>query len=169
MYDEPCWIPKGTRQLNASLPNVEQCGNSQWGLIDSPHLPVNGLDDAYASRSTKLPSEFPPYPTASGHLQNHTNATRTNSLGHTFTGTLGPIVTATAVSTPTADPLCPSMPDTGVTRTYDLHVAYQTIAPDGVTRNGLTVNGQFPGPLIEANWYGITQNAVMLLLTTNQG
>ncbi|CAN9224059.1 unnamed protein product [Alternaria alternata] len=44
------------------------------------------------------------------------------------------------------------MPDTGVTRTYDLHVAYQTIAPDGVTRNGLTVNGQFPGPLIEANW-----------------
>jgi hypothetical protein len=44
------------------------------------------------------------------------------------------------------------MPDTGITRTYDLHVAYQTIAPDGVTRNGLTVNGQFPGPLVEANW-----------------
>jgi hypothetical protein len=45
------------------------------------------------------------------------------------------------------------MPDTGVTRTYDLHVAYQTIAPDGVSRNGLTVNGQYPGPLVEANWY----------------
>jgi hypothetical protein len=45
------------------------------------------------------------------------------------------------------------MPDTGVTRTYELHVAYQTIAPDGVSRNGLTVNGQYPGPLVEANWY----------------
>ncbi|EOA90070.1 uncharacterized protein SETTUDRAFT_103216 [Exserohilum turcica Et28A] len=55
-------------------------------------------------------------------------------------------------STPVGDRFCPTMPDTGVTRTYDLHLAYQTIAPDGVTRNGLTVNGQFPGPLIEANW-----------------
>lgn len=54
------------------------------------------------------------------------------------------------------------MPDTGVTRTYDLHVAYQTIAPDGVTRNGLTVNGQFPGPLIEANWYEVARNDVRL-------
>jgi FtsP/CotA-like multicopper oxidase with cupredoxin domain len=44
------------------------------------------------------------------------------------------------------------MPNTGVTRTYEMNVAYQTIAPDGVTRNGLTVNGQFPGPLVEANW-----------------
>jgi FtsP/CotA-like multicopper oxidase with cupredoxin domain len=44
------------------------------------------------------------------------------------------------------------MPDTGVTRTYDLHVAYQNIAPDGVTRNGLTVHGQYLGPLVEANW-----------------
>jgi len=44
------------------------------------------------------------------------------------------------------------MPDTGVTRTYDLHVAYQTIAPDGVQKNGITVNGGYPGPLIEANW-----------------
>jgi FtsP/CotA-like multicopper oxidase with cupredoxin domain len=44
------------------------------------------------------------------------------------------------------------MPETGVTRTYDMHIAYQTIAPDGVTRNGLTINGQYPGPLVEANW-----------------
>jgi FtsP/CotA-like multicopper oxidase with cupredoxin domain len=44
------------------------------------------------------------------------------------------------------------MPDTGVTRTYELDVSYQTIAPDGVTKNGLVVNGGFPGPLIEADW-----------------
>jgi FtsP/CotA-like multicopper oxidase with cupredoxin domain len=44
------------------------------------------------------------------------------------------------------------MPDTGVTRSYDFHVSYQTIAPDGVQKNGLVVNNQFPGPLVEANW-----------------
>jgi FtsP/CotA-like multicopper oxidase with cupredoxin domain len=44
------------------------------------------------------------------------------------------------------------MPNTGVTRNYVFTVSYQTIAPDGVVKNGLVVNGQFPGPLIEANW-----------------
>jgi Multicopper oxidase len=44
------------------------------------------------------------------------------------------------------------MPDTGVTRYYDLTIARQTLAPDGVTQSLITVNGQFPGPLIEANW-----------------
>lgn len=48
--------------------------------------------------------------------------------------------------------LCGAMPDTGVTRRYDFNVGYATIAPDGVQKNGLVVNGQFPGPLIEANW-----------------
>lgn len=43
-------------------------------------------------------------------------------------------------------------PNTGVTRTYDFTVAAQTIAPDGVEKQGITVNGQFPGPQIEANW-----------------
>lgn len=43
-------------------------------------------------------------------------------------------------------------PDTGVTRYYDWTVSKQTIAPDGVNVTGLLVNGQFPGPLIEANW-----------------
>ena len=47
---------------------------------------------------------------------------------------------------------CPIMPNTGVTRSYDFHVAYQTIAPDGIERHGITINGQFPGPLIEADW-----------------
>jgi hypothetical protein len=153
-YEEPCWVPKGTDHLKGSLSNIEQCGNSQWGLIDSPHLPVDGLQDsdsngAYSSTRTEI-SPFPSYPTASGHPYNYANATASNSVGPTATGAVGS--TATAATKPKAGLLCPSMPDTGVTRTYDLHVAYQTIAPDGVTRNGLTVNGQFPGPLIEANW-----------------
>ena len=44
------------------------------------------------------------------------------------------------------------IPDTGVTRYYDFTVARQEIAPDGVTRQGMLVNGAFPGPTIEANW-----------------
>lgn len=45
------------------------------------------------------------------------------------------------------------MPDTGATREYDFTVTYQDIAPDGVTKRGVVVNGQYPGPMIEANWH----------------
>ena len=37
-------------------------------------------------------------------------------------------------------------------RTYNFNVARGTISPDGVNRSAILVNGQFPGPLIEANW-----------------
>ncbi|KAL1306441.1 hypothetical protein AAFC00_005140 [Neodothiora populina] len=43
-------------------------------------------------------------------------------------------------------------PRTGIVRTYDWTVTKQDIAPDGVNVTGLLVNGQFPGPMIEANW-----------------
>lgn len=35
---------------------------------------------------------------------------------------------------------------------YDLTVAEQVISPDGYLANCTTVNGQFPGPTIEADW-----------------
>lgn len=44
------------------------------------------------------------------------------------------------------------MPESSIVRHYDLSVGYAVIAPDGVQKNGLVVNGAFPGPLIEANW-----------------
>ncbi|KAK3995106.1 multicopper oxidase-domain-containing protein [Cladorrhinum sp. PSN332] len=43
-------------------------------------------------------------------------------------------------------------PDTGVTRSYNFNIGYTTLAPDGVTKQLMTVNGQYPGPTIEANW-----------------
>jgi hypothetical protein len=163
-YEAPCWVPKGSNKLVPSLPKGEQSGNSQWGEIDCPHLPVNGLP-RYPSASASKSALYPPYATVSGYphpsdsehlypsVSGHpyptapgyhysANTTKTSS---SYSGTGG-------TSTPT-NSACPKMPDTGVTRTYDMHVAYQTIAPDGVQRNGLTINGQFPGPLIEANWY----------------
>lgn len=35
---------------------------------------------------------------------------------------------------------------------YNFDVQYATLAPDGVEKRLITVNGQYPGPLIEANW-----------------
>ncbi|KAH8791165.1 Cupredoxin [Hyaloscypha finlandica] len=43
-------------------------------------------------------------------------------------------------------------PNTGVIRKYDFTVSRGTAAPDGYSKNALLINGQFPGPLLEANW-----------------
>jgi hypothetical protein len=43
-------------------------------------------------------------------------------------------------------------PDTGVTREYWFELVNKTLAPDGVPRMVLTVNGSIPGPTITANW-----------------
>lgn len=45
-----------------------------------------------------------------------------------------------------------SPPNTGMTRKYSFTVAMGTIAPDGVEKEAILINGAFPGPLIEANW-----------------
>ncbi|OLN87380.1 Laccase-1-like protein 4 [Colletotrichum chlorophyti] len=44
------------------------------------------------------------------------------------------------------------VPDTGVVRKYEWTIQRTTLAPDGFEQSLLTVNGQFPGPLVEANW-----------------
>ncbi|OJD31182.1 laccase-1 precursor [Diplodia corticola] len=43
-------------------------------------------------------------------------------------------------------------PDTGVTVKYDFTIERHPLSPDGYKKDVLLVNGQFPGPLIEANW-----------------
>ncbi|KAK4160889.1 Cupredoxin [Cladorrhinum sp. PSN259] len=53
----------------------------------------------------------------------------------------------------TADHANPhDIPETGVTRRYTFTIERTNLAPDGVTRPMLLVNGQFPGPTIHANW-----------------
>ncbi|CAG8957707.1 hypothetical protein HYFRA_00000042 [Hymenoscyphus fraxineus] len=54
--------------------------------------------------------------------------------------------------TKTANNTNPYPPATGVIRKYDFTIRRQQKAPDGFPRDFLTINGQFPGPLIEANW-----------------
>lgn len=41
---------------------------------------------------------------------------------------------------------------TEVVRRYDFNISRGVIAPDGYEKSVILVNGQFPGPLIEANW-----------------
>ncbi|KAI1822179.1 multicopper oxidase [Xylaria intraflava] len=43
-------------------------------------------------------------------------------------------------------------PDTGVIREYWFEVVNKTLAPDGVPRMTLSINGSIPGPAIEADW-----------------
>ncbi|KAH6624308.1 Cupredoxin [Chaetomium sp. MPI-SDFR-AT-0129] len=53
----------------------------------------------------------------------------------------------------TADRADPhDIPETGVTRRYTFNIARAELSPDGVKRQMLVVNGQFPGPAIHANW-----------------
>ncbi|PNS15351.1 Iron transport multicopper oxidase [Sphaceloma murrayae] len=44
------------------------------------------------------------------------------------------------------------VPNTGRTRHYTFVVDEKNIAPDGVPKPAIVINGQFPGPMIEANW-----------------
>ena len=44
------------------------------------------------------------------------------------------------------------VPDTGVTREYWFDLAEVTVAPDGVERFAMAINGSIPGPTITADW-----------------
>ncbi|KAM0694950.1 hypothetical protein Q7P36_005306 [Cladosporium allicinum] len=44
------------------------------------------------------------------------------------------------------------VPNTGDTRYYDFNITRDQISTDGVLRDVILINGQFPGPIIEANW-----------------
>ncbi|CAI6336413.1 unnamed protein product [Periconia digitata] len=58
-------------------------------------------------------------------------------------------------------------PDTGVYRKYTLEITNATMAPDGFPRDMQVVNGQYPGPTIEANWGDILQITVINRLHAN--
>ncbi|KAB5531303.1 multicopper oxidase-domain-containing protein [Coniochaeta sp. 2T2.1] len=57
-------------------------------------------------------------------------------------------------------------PNTGVIRSYDFTIRRQKKAPDGYMKDVLTINGQFPAPLIEANWGDTIQVTVHNQITS---
>ncbi|RAL14121.1 uncharacterized protein BO97DRAFT_448692 [Aspergillus homomorphus CBS 101889] len=55
---------------------------------------------------------------------------------------------------------------TGVTRHYNFTVSRDVTAPDGYKKSAMLINGQFPGPMIEANWGDIISVTVNNMITT---
>ncbi|KAL2880399.1 hypothetical protein SGCOL_004116 [Colletotrichum sp. CLE4] len=61
-------------------------------------------------------------------------------------------------------------PDTGVTREYYLELTDVTVAPDGVSRSAMAVNGSIPGPTIFADWGDtVVVHVTNSLTTSNNG
>ena len=53
---------------------------------------------------------------------------------------------------PNTNPYEGNIPITNVSRHYSFTITRGTKAPDGFNKSLLLVNGQFPAPLLEANW-----------------
>ncbi|KAF2642493.1 multicopper oxidase [Massarina eburnea CBS 473.64] len=60
------------------------------------------------------------------------------------------------------------VPDTGVTREYWLELTDVTVAPDGVSRSAMAVNGSIPGPTLYADWGDTVTIHVTNSLTDSQ-
>ncbi|KAI8944818.1 multicopper oxidase [Xylaria longipes] len=61
-------------------------------------------------------------------------------------------------------------PDTGVTREYWLELTDVTVAPDGVSRSAMAVNGSIPGPTLFADWGDtVVVHVTNSLTTSNNG
>jgi FtsP/CotA-like multicopper oxidase with cupredoxin domain len=58
-------------------------------------------------------------------------------------------------------------PNTGVTRKYNFAITNTTCAPDGIKRNCMLINGQYPGPTIFANWGDMIQVTLTNKLQNN--
>ncbi|KAI8932083.1 hypothetical protein NX059_010969 [Plenodomus lindquistii] len=62
------------------------------------------------------------------------------------------------------------VPDTGVSREYWLELSDVTVAPDGVSRSAMAVNGTIPGPTLFADWGDtVTIHVKNNLLSSNNG
>ncbi|KAI0188217.1 Cupredoxin [Xylaria flabelliformis] len=61
-------------------------------------------------------------------------------------------------------------PDTGATREYWLELTDVTVAPDGVSRSAMAVNGSIPGPTLFADWGDtVVVHVTNSLTTSNNG
>ncbi|KAF2120016.1 laccase [Lophiotrema nucula] len=58
-------------------------------------------------------------------------------------------------------------PETGNTVTYNFEITNTTLSPDGVAKEMMVVNGQYPGPVVEADWGDTIVVNVKNSLTTN--
>ena len=60
-----------------------------------------------------------------------------------------------------------SWPDSGNVCKYEFTMMNVTLSPDGIPKQMLTVNGQYPGPLVECNWGDTIEVTVTNALQNN--
>jgi FtsP/CotA-like multicopper oxidase with cupredoxin domain len=76
---------------------------------------------------------------------------------HNSTGVLAPVNSrdvidiSTSFRNPIPRTVARALPDTGKVHKYNFTIARQHLAPDGLNRSLILVNGKFPGPTIEGN------------------
>ncbi|KIW07373.1 uncharacterized protein PV09_02218 [Verruconis gallopava] len=172
-YDAPHWCLKGS-DLKPALSQQDTNGASQWGLIDCPHLPpylgpgggsVNPSTTGGSTPTSKPAGGSSIVQSPSVTYSSPSNSTKTSS---SYVPSITSSFTDKCVANDTSA-ACGKMPDTGVTRKYNFEISYGVIAPDGIEVNGILVNGQFPGPLIEANWGDWIEVTVKNNLPYNSG
>jgi hypothetical protein len=132
-YDWPAWNPSGS-DLSPGMTPEEQSGDCSLGTPDAPKysgpLPGDESDSPWGSNPPW--SGNPPPPSNGGSYPG--NGAHGNGISDCVL-------------------IDPSKPPTrGQTRKYTFNIGYRQIAPDGVSKEGLVINGGFPGPTIEANW-----------------
>jgi len=129
-------------------------------------------------KTSQGPAVYPPGPGASATTQpqNPGVSTTIQSQSSGVTTTIAPSVSSSTTGSPpkNSSPLTPGCkfgpkargcwskdfnidsdaeerwPNTGKTVYYELEITNTTLAPDGVPKQMLVVNGQYPGPLISA-------------------
>ncbi|KAJ9614470.1 hypothetical protein H2200_002607 [Cladophialophora chaetospira] len=134
----------GTSQLPASLSSLlfPQDPQSTGVPQHSGSLGVNGLPQDKTNGNSPLGTlRAPRYYRYVGDAPGQTNTTTPPSGGFPW----GDRKASDANSDS-------SPPATGAVRSYNFVISRGYLAPDGVELDLLLVNGQYPGPTIEANW-----------------
>lgn len=144
----------GTASLPASLFTVVFPTNSvhlPFPNLGNGRLGQNWLPQARSNGNSKLGTldapKFPPFIGSSAPGSNTAGA----PWGNRTANNTSPYTSA---------------PNTGVVRSYNFNIARGTMAPDGVEREVLVINNQFPGPTIEANWGDTIQVTVTNNITS---
>lgn len=136
------------------LPNILSTAqyNSQLSSIDTMTVSIADILQTGLNVTTSLLNFSSNLNTNAALPQSVTNGT--SQLGTLQAPTLPTQLPASDWGSRSADNANPytQSPSTSYVRSYDFHIKRGTIAPDGYQKDVLLINGQFPGPTIEANW-----------------
>lgn len=135
------------------LPVVASERGGQAAPAPAPAKPAPPVQDGHPS----IPAPVKPTVTSVKSSSSSTTSSTTTSTSSTTTGltpgcTNGPTSRSCWGAYNIDTDYGTTWPNTGVTKSYTFHITNTTLSPDGTSKQVLAVNGQIPGPTIEANW-----------------